>query len=165
MYRSGFVLAFTLSSALTLAACSSQPDQAPSPSPNDTAQAPVDEPSAEVGAPTTAASALADAHSIPPLLRGRWGLVPLDCTGDPAAAKGLITIDPARIEFYESVAKLGTIDEIGESSVRAAFQFEGEGQTWDLNVSLASLDGGKTLVRTDRGADAAPGPLTYTKCP
>ncbi|MCJ2181557.1 hypothetical protein MTR62_02360 [Novosphingobium sp. 1949] len=108
---------------------------------------------------------LADTHSIPPLLRGRWGLVAADCTSQRGDAKGLMTVGPSRLQFYESVADLGRIESIAADAVTAAFAFEGEGQNWTLDVTLATRDAGKTLVRTDRGADAAPGPLTYTKCP
>ncbi|TYC93097.1 hypothetical protein FMM79_03065 [Novosphingobium sp. BW1] len=115
--------------------------------------------------PTASATDLVDTNSIPPMLRGRWGLVKLDCTGDPAAAKGLMKVGAKDLEFYESMADMGEIESIAENEVTGAFAFEGEGETWDLDVTLRSPDGGATLVRTDKGADAAPEQLTYTKCP
>lgn len=160
--RRSLVLAFPL--AALLAACSSEPE------PQETASEGA--PSEAVGMtepvlpePTASATDLADTTSIPPMLRGRWGLVKLDCTGDPAAAKGLMTVGANDLEFYESMADLGKIESLAENAVTGAFAFEGEGQTWDLDVTLRSPDGGATLVRTDKGADAAPEPLTYTKCP
>lgn len=162
MSRAGLVLA--LPALIGLAACSSQKEPASEPS-QGSHPAPAREEPDVSGEPTAPATDLVDTSSIPPLLRGRWGLVPLDCTGDPAAAKGLVTVRPDKLEFYESVAELGSIKEIGEGAISAEFRFEGEGQTWDLDVELVSPDGGKTMVRTDHGEDAAPQPLTYTKCP
>ncbi len=74
-------------------------------------------------------------------------------------------VEAHRIAFYESLADLGPIEQIGEGTVSAPFHFEGEGQAWDLDVTLTTPDMGKTLVRTDRGRDAAPAPLTYSRCP
>lgn len=162
IHRRASLLALGL--VVALGACSSEPQADASPS--STSQPSAAVPEQASNSPTTpVASGLADTSSIPPLLRGRWGLVPLDCTGDPAAAKGLITVGPQSIRFYEAEARLGTIAAISESAVTAPFAFEGEGQSWTLDVTLQSPDGGKTLVRRDKGPDAAPAPLTYGKCP
>ncbi|MEJ2410678.1 MAG: hypothetical protein P8Y48_15580, partial [Novosphingobium sp.] len=66
--------------------------------------------------------------------------------------------------LYESVAELGLIKARDADSITAAFEFSGEGQSWILDVTLSTPDGGKTLVRKDKGPDAAPEPLTYQKC-
>jgi hypothetical protein len=101
---------------------------------------------------------------IPATIRGRWGLVPADC--DPARddAKGLLTITAEKLEFYESVGTLDTIMEAEPSRIRAAFDFEGEGMTWQREVVLDVQDNGATLIRREYGEDAAPGPFRYAKC-
>ena len=114
---------------------------------------------------TSEESAAAAADTIPSVLRGRWGLVPADCTSTKGDAKGLLTVGAEQLKFYESVAELGAVKAHDADMVTGAFQFTGEGQTWILDVTLATPDGGKTLVRKDTGPDAAPEPLTYTKCP
>lgn len=108
---------------------------------------------------------VAEETSIPALLQGRWGLVPADCTSTKGDAKGLMTVGADKLEFYESVAKLGPIREVDSSSISAAFDFSGEGENWIQEVALSTSDGGKTLKREDTGPQAQPGPLTYTKCP
>ena len=102
---------------------------------------------------------------IPGVLQGRWGLVPADCTSTRGDAKGLLTITPDKLEFYESVAKLGPVRDAAGNRISAAFEFTGEGENWIQEVALSTADGGKTLVREDSGPQAQPGPQTYTKCP
>lgn len=141
---------------VALAACSGgeePPQEAAS-----TAAAPVE----SEGAEETPAIA---ADTIPEVLRGRWGLVPADCTSTRGDAKGLLTVSADQLKFYESVAELGVVKAHDANSVTGAFEFTGEGQTWVLDVTLSTPDGGKTLVRKDTGPDAAPEPLTYAKCP
>ena len=101
---------------------------------------------------------------IPAVIRGRWGLVAADC--DPARddAKGLLTISADKLEFYESVGTLDTIMEADPARIRAAFEFEGEGMSWEREIVLDVQDGGSTLVRREYGEDAAPGPFRYAKC-
>ena len=104
------------------------------------------------------------AGEIPAALLGRWGMVPKDCTSKLGDAKGLLTIAPKQLKFYEAVAKLGKVKEADESRVRATFQYSGEGMTWTQDVVLDAQDGGKTLIRRDYGPDALPGPQKYTRC-
>ena len=101
---------------------------------------------------------------IPDVMRGRWGLVAAD--GDPARddAQGLLTITADKLEFYESVGTLDTIMEADPTRIRGAFDFEGEGMSWEREVVLDVQDNGKTLVRREYGDDAAPGPFRYAKC-
>ena len=122
------------------------------------------------GPAATGDASMAPAHpveqnAIPDVLRGRWGMVPADCTSTRGDAKGLLTIGSDKLEFYESVASLGPIREAGPDSISASFAFSGEGESWIEEVTLSTPDGGKTLVREDTGPDAQPGPFTYTKCP
>ena len=121
-----------------------------------------DAPSAEA-VPKPAATTLAG--SIPAGLRGRWGLVPADCTSTHGDAKGLMEVGATTLTFYESRAKLGQVRESSAERIRAEYSFNGEGQEWTQDVELRSWEGGAKLIREDRGPDALPGPLTYTRCP
>ena len=118
--------------------------------------APTPSPPADSGTPAPT--------EIPAAIRGRWGLVPADCTSTRGDAKGLLTITADKLEFYESVGTLDTIMEAEPTRVRAAFDFEGEGMTWQREVVLDVQDGGATLIRREYGEDAAPGPFRYAKC-
>ena len=101
---------------------------------------------------------------IPASLHGRWGLVAGDCTLTRGDAKGLLEITADKLEFYESVATLDTIQEAEPTRIRASFDFEGEGMTWERDLVLDVQDGGNTLIRREYGEDAAPGPFRYTRC-
>ncbi|MCW1383877.1 hypothetical protein OLX02_13720 [Novosphingobium sp. KCTC 2891] len=166
--------------ALALAACSGEP-QAPAPEASGTASEAAAA-SSEAPASASAAPAESDASrpdvsdaaspapaasteaSIPMAARGRWGLVPADCTSTRGEAKGLLVVDAASLKFYESVGKLASVKERSDTRIRAAFAFSGEGMTWQRDEVLEVQDGGKTLVRREYGADAMPGPLKYTIC-
>lgn len=146
--------------ALALAACSSEKTETPAERDNTppavaTPPAPVKE---------AAVSPAAGPQSIPQEAQGRWGLVPADCTTTRGDDKGLVTISPDSMKFYESHAKLGTIAERSDTRIRATFAFTGEGMEWTHDVVLDVQDGGKTLIRRDYGPDAMPGPLKYTRC-
>jgi len=114
-----------------------------------------------VDAPDTAPPA---ATEIPAAIRGRWGLVPADCTSARGDAKGLLVIDATTLKFYESLGTLKTIAESEPTRIRAAFEFEGEGMTWQRDETLDVQDGGATLIRREYGEDAAPGPFRYARC-
>ena len=107
-----------------------------------------------------------DVHEIqiPAAVRGRWGLVPADCTSTMGDNKGLITIDATTIKFYEARAKLDVVKEVRESRVLASFKFTGEGQEWTRDEELDLRNDGKELVRTEHGPEAMPEPLVYTRC-
>ncbi len=98
------------------------------------------------------------AAAIPAQYRGRWGMVPLDCTGDPSAAKGLISIDGTSIKFYESRATLKEQQPSIATSLSGRFGFTGEGQTWEKVVTLTRT--GDKLKRADDE-----GSYDYTRCP
>jgi hypothetical protein len=157
---------FAVTAALALAACSKEPD-APETQAAATQTEVVSE--EEPGAPSEAPAPQASpseiaADAIPEAVRGRWGLVPADCTSTRGDAKGLLEVSADQLKFYESVAKLGTIKEAGESRIRATFAYTGEGQSWTQDVVLDAQDDGKTMIRRDYGKDAMPGPLKYTRC-
>jgi len=154
--------------ALTLAACSDKSagpaaDASSEPVAVEAAE-PADLPPQTAAASDPARDEAPVATTIPTALRGRWGLVPADCTSTAGDAKGLLTIGADQLKFYESVAKLQSVTSATTDAVTGTYSFSGEGQSWTLQVALSSSDGGKTLVRKDTGPDAAPQPLTYMKC-
>ncbi|GLK43196.1 MULTISPECIES: hypothetical protein [Novosphingobium] len=160
-----------LTAALALGACSKQPDAtATTAAPTETEEvfqespAPVEASEAGLDAGGLGADKGASASEIPETIRGRWGLVPADCTSTKGDAKGLLEVSADQLKFYESVAKLGEIKEAGESRIRGTFDYTGEGQSWTNDVVLDVQDDGKTMIRRDYGKDAMPGPLTYTRC-
>ena len=102
--------------------------------------------------------------AIPEALHGRWGLVPADCTSTRGDAKGLITIDAERIEFYESRAVVDEIEEQDTGMIRARFAFTGEGQEWTRDIEWRLSEDGATLTRSESGEDALDEPVSYTKC-
>jgi len=118
--------------------------------------APAPTPPSDAGTPAPTA--------IPAAFRGRWGMVPGDCTSTRGDAKGLLTITADKLEFYESVGTIDTIMEAEPTRIRAALDFEGEGMAWEREVVLDVEDEGATLIRREYGEDAAPGPLRYAKC-
>jgi hypothetical protein len=146
-------LALPLVCLIALAACDSG---ASNPETADTA-AP-EAPDIASATPSPAAS------TIPAAIQGRWGLVPADCEPGRDDAKGLLTIGPTKLEFYESVGTLTEIEEASDTRIRAAFAFTGEGMTWQRDETLDAQDNGQTLIRREYGEDAAPGPLRYSKC-
>jgi hypothetical protein len=158
--------------ALALAGCSKGEQQPPveasaTASPGAPAPGPASAPASgsNASAPATGAEASAPlSPTIPQAIQGRWGLVPADCTSDRGDAKGLLVIGPDSLRFYESAGKLGAIAERDDSRIRARFAFTGEGQAWQRDVVLDAQDGGKTLIRREYGADAAPGPFRYRRC-
>lgn len=143
---------------LLLAACDSgTPESETTGSLPDASEPPaVTEPAAETPAAIPTA--------IPAALQGRWGMVPADCEPGRPDAKGLLVIDGTTLEFYESVGNLGAITQGGPTSIRASFDFTGEGMEWKREIALAVQDNGSTLIRREYGADAAPDPFRYAKC-
>ncbi len=102
--------------------------------------------------------------TIPEALQGRWGLVPADCTTTMGDEKGLLTIGPKTLKFYESRATLGEITERSDTRIEARFAFEGEGMTWEYDEVLDLQDDGETLIRREYGKGAMPGVLKYGAC-
>ncbi|MFC0203739.1 hypothetical protein [Novosphingobium soli] len=157
-----------VAAALALAGCSKEPDgSATSAAPTETEEVFQESPAPVEATETGEADAGAEAAAmseIPDAIRGRWGLVPADCTSTRGDAKGLLEVSADQLKFYESVAKLGEIKEAGESRIRATFAYTGEGQSWTQDVVLDVADDGRTMTRRDYGKDALPGPLKYTRC-
>lgn len=160
-----------LASLAALAACSSAdtPEEQPAETNNlmtETPAANVAEAPAAVNEaePANEVAEQPAASVIPAALRGRWGLVPADCTSTRGDNKGLVEITADRLRFYESRASIAKINEADDSRIDADFAFEGEGQTWSRRMTLDAQDGNTVLIRRDHGEDAMPGPLRYEKC-
>ncbi len=138
-----------------LAACDSNP-----PETGDATETPVPAPAEAVVPPMQSPVA----GAIPAAIQGRWGMVAADCEPGRSDAKGLLTITADKLEFYESVGTLDEIEEIADARIRAEFDFTGEGMTWNRDVVLEVLDGGRTLIRQEYGDDAVPDPFRYSRC-
>lgn len=103
--------------------------------------------------------------TIPVSMQGRWGLEQGDCVAAAGTGTGLLTITPDRLEFHESAGTLDNVDRSGMESIRASFDFTGEGMEWRRSMELTLEDGGQALVRREYGDDAAPEPFRYVRCP
>lgn len=169
-----FALSLAAVSLAALAACSQEPasqapadeaaQESPAPMPTATVTETATPPADRTPSPSPTGTDTAAAQSIPVAIRGRWGLVPADCTSTRGDAKGLLTIDADTLRFYESRGILGTIKERSDSRIRATFAFTGEGMTWTREVALDLRNDGRTLVRREFGQDAAAGPFRYARC-
>jgi hypothetical protein len=138
-----------------------EPVPAPAPSP---APLPTAVPSPTPSPQATEAPAPGPGGRIPVAVRGRWGLTPGDCTSARGDAKGLLVITPDTLRFYESRGTLSRIIERDRSRIVADFDFAGEGETWQRRMVLDAQDGGRTLVRRERGPEAMAGALRYRRC-
>jgi hypothetical protein len=164
-------LCLVLGFPLALAACQPTPDDGGvEPNASETLSA---EPGGWTGGTPAPAAAAPDTAStpappaidgIPVALHGRWGMAAADCTSTRGDAKGLLTIAPTSLKFYESVGELVTIKDRTANSIHGDFAFTGEGMNWMRDETLSAS--GNTLTRAERGGDE-PGseePFTYTRC-
>jgi len=160
-----FLLMAVLAMAAT-ASCkkSEEPSAVATGQPDDIAISPVATALPEPLPTATAPVDTASAGEIPSAIQGMWGMTKADCDRSRADAKGNLRVGPKKLGFYESVATLGKVQERSPDLIRATYRFEGEGQTWSMDVVLEVQDGGKRLVRRDYGPDAIPGPLQYLRC-
>jgi len=115
--------------------------------------------SAAAPANASAHEGIESATELPAAFRGRWGLVPADCTSTNGDNKGLMTVEADRLTFYESRAKVARIENVSPTAVKAHLEFSGEGQTWRQDTPLTLDDQGKTLTRVADGQT-----LRYARC-
>lgn len=94
---------------------------------------------------------------IPAQYRGRWGMNVNDCDPRRSDNKGLMTVRPNSIRFYESTASLQEQRPAIATSFSGTYSFTGEGQSWERVVTLTRT--GNTLKRADNE-----GSTTYTRC-
>ena len=157
--------ALLLPAAVLLSACDS--GSAPEAAPTQGSDAPGAVASATPAPMPSMVSPVGDPEAtgdLPAAMHGRWGLVAADCEPGRADAKGLLVIGPRRLEFYESVGTLDSVEQADGNRVRASFDFTGEGMTWERGMEIELHDGGQALVRSEFGPDAAPEPLRYARC-
>ena len=160
------VLIAPLAAALSLAACSNEPDDAAA-SEEPVAAAPAtvpapNEPAAPTGSPDDIAAA--GEATIPAGYHGRWVDERSSCDAPPEIAKTSMTIGGEQIRFYEATAKPGNVIMRDKDHLRAKFDMTGEGQAWVQDIDLRLIDGGARMTRRDRGENALPGQQTYIKC-
>jgi hypothetical protein len=107
----------------------------------------------------SAAQGPASAVSIPPDLRGRWGLSPADCTSAVGDRKGLLIVTADGLRFYESRAVPLPDAETAGGTINGNFQFTGEGESWTRYEALKR--NGDKLTRTETNPPAS---YTYAEC-
>ena len=101
---------------------------------------------------------------IPDQFHGRWGLTKSDCTSTRGDAKGLLTINDARLTFYESKGTLDKVLGATDTSFDANYGFSGEGQNWE-RVERLKLVNANLNRRTDaKAGQEPPVDLTYMRC-
>ena len=122
--------------------------------PSDTATTNADDASTPAKLPT----------SIPAQFQGRWGLTSADCTSTKGDAKGRLTINDARLTFFEAKGTLNKVLGATTNSLDANYGFLGEGQSWQ-RVERLKLVNDKLNRRTDTQAGQEPPVnLTYERC-
>lgn len=112
-------------------------------------------------ADANAGDSTAGALLIPAAFRGRWGMVPDDCTSTRGDAKGLIIVDEDSIKFFESQATLTKVTGSFPENFTGTFAFTGEGENWTNSQNLKLTGSSNTLVR--KQSDIAQ-PFTYKRC-
>lgn len=99
--------------------------------------------------------------AMPAAFHGRWGMVPADCTSTKGDAKGLITIDPTSIKFFESKGTLTKVTLNAPENFTGTFAFTGEGQSWTNSQNLKLTGSSNTLIRSE--TDVAQS-FSYKRC-
>jgi len=101
-------------------------------------------------------------YEIPTSFVGRWGLTPGDCDPDNMADKGLLTIKPDKLVFYESKGSVAAISRHSPFDITLRLDMTGEGQSWTSIMHLV-LDAASTqLARTE--ASAPNNVYRYKRC-
>jgi hypothetical protein len=113
------------------------------------------------GLPVPQPSAHALAYEIPVSFVGRWGMAPGDCDPDNMANKGLLTISPDKLVFYESKGIVNKIAKHSPYDITLELDMTGEGQSWTSTTHLV-LDAASTqLVRSEA---TSPATYRYQRC-
>jgi hypothetical protein len=105
------------------------------------------------------------ATEFPQSFRGRWALGANEC--DPAnadIAKGLMTVEAARVSHYESRATPKAIEVASPTKLTAELAFTGEGQQWTRRATWTLTDAGKTLTAETDDPEPPMRNLQYQRC-
>ena len=161
-------LSLVLGSALLLAACGAQQEDAATDPPPD----PTPEPTAAAAPPPAAAPqpdfAASDAEAIrggeiPPRYRGVWDAVSGSCH---PSSDLRVEITARRIRFYESVGNVTGIGSRGADPI-VALAMEGEGERWSrsLRMTLTGAPPEERLVLADALETPQGDPIPLARCP
>lgn len=140
--------------ALSLSACSSEPEDtaADMPAAAET-DAVTEEPQPD------AAYEDVTAEGIPDAMLGVWDYVEGNC--NPASDLRL-EIAPGQLVFYESVGEVLSVARDGVD-VTITMAMEGEGENWEDSLTYRLADGG-TILESDTRAPLGDGPLRRKRC-
>lgn len=122
------------------------------PSPDDST---IESPEAEP-APRKVAEPPPPAAAIPARFLGTWDSSAAACAGPPGEMR--LVVEPDRLRFHESVARVEVIRPAGEDRVEADLAFQGEGERWRETRAMRLISGGRLAV------DAAGPPAERVRC-
>ncbi|SDL30293.1 hypothetical protein SAMN05661010_01390 [Modicisalibacter muralis] len=100
----------------------------------------------------------ASIDAIPALFLGTWDANAESCGWE--SSNGRVLIERQTLTYYESVARVQTIQQPQPNAIRLDLAFTGEGQTWDKTLTLALSPSGNELTFKDPGIAR----YTLTRC-
>jgi len=115
--------------------------------------------------PEPSASPVA-ATEFPQAFRGRWAMGANECDpANAAIAKGLMTVEAAKVSHYESRATPKAIEIASPVKLTAELAFTGEGQKWTRRATWTLTDDGRTLLAETDDPEPPMRSLQYQRCP
>lgn len=107
------------------------------------------------------------------LLRGAWALVEegvntvtvAQCQIPPAPPGTVITVTGDAIQYFETVATVGTVTQRDASSIEAEFTQPSGDTVLTSTIRMDGQDDGQVLITRDPDDSATPGPQRYLRCP
>jgi hypothetical protein len=102
------------------------------------------------------------ANALPASFTGKWALVEGDCDPSRGDNKGLMTVEPAKVSFYESRGTIASLQQVGPTQIDLRLSMNGEGQVWSSDETLTLVDEGRTLVRDTKSPTSSE---RYQRCP
>jgi hypothetical protein len=96
------------------------------------------QPQSRAGVPGSQASI------IPAAFHGSWARSSLAC--DNRGEDTRLTVKPASLIFYESVAQVSTVEPVAPDKIRVAAVYQGEGKNWSRTAQLNLSDEGDALT-------------------
>ena len=158
--RSSFLIV-----TLLLAACSQDAE-----APVDSEVTPTDTDDAEVLAPgetsladptDTGPTREAEATRIPANFTGAWDYVESDCDG---LSDLRMDVFPDRIEFYESIGTVESVEVENPNTVVVGLAMEGEGETWNEETRLTLSNRGERLTPINADGNQIGTPMPLKRC-